>query len=71
MVKQAPDLTFALDEPPYRPRGRRFESELELWRATEDIHTVMAATCTLGSGCALACEDTGRQLQRLDSAETP
>jgi hypothetical protein len=33
-----------LDERLYRRLGQRFESELALWSATEDIHMVMAAT---------------------------
>ncbi len=44
VVKHVPDQAFALDAQLYRRLGRRFESELALWGATEDIHMVMAAT---------------------------
>lgn len=49
VVKHVPDLAFALDERLYRRLGRRFESELALWSATEDIHLVMAATFTVAA----------------------
>ena len=49
MAKHLPDLAFALDERLYRRLGRRFESELAIWSATEDIHMVMAATFTVGA----------------------
>lgn len=44
VVKHVPDQAFALDEPLYRRLGRRFESELALWGASDDIHMVMIAT---------------------------
>ena len=44
VVKHVPDQAFALDEQLYRRLGRRFESELALWGAAEDIHMVMVAT---------------------------
>ncbi len=49
VVKHVPDLAFALDERLYRRLGRRFESELALWSATENIHMVMAATFTVAA----------------------
>ncbi len=49
VVKHVPDQAFALDEQLYRRLGRRFESELELWGATEDIHMVMVATFGVSS----------------------
>jgi len=49
VVKHVPDLAFALDERLYRRLGRRFESELLLWSATEDIHMVMVASFTVAS----------------------
>ena len=44
VVKHVPDQAFALDGQLYRRLGRRFESVLALWGATEDIHMVMIAT---------------------------
>jgi Protein of unknown function (DUF1173) len=44
VVKHVPDQAFALDEQLYRRLGRRFNSELALWGAVEDIHMVMIAT---------------------------
>ena len=44
VVKHVPDQAFALDEQLYRRLGRRFESALALWGATEDTHMVMIAT---------------------------
>jgi hypothetical protein len=44
VVKHVPDQAFALDEQLYRRLGRRFESELALWGAADDIHMVMIAT---------------------------
>ncbi|RYF57167.1 MAG: DUF1173 domain-containing protein [Comamonadaceae bacterium] len=49
VVKHVPDLAFALDERLYRRLGRRFESELALWSAIEDIHMVMTATFTVAA----------------------
>ena len=49
VVKHVPDQAFALDEQLYRRLGRRFESELGLWGATEDIHMVMVATFGVSS----------------------
>lgn len=49
VVKHLPDHAFALDEQLYRRLGRRFESELALWSATEDIHMVMVATFRVSS----------------------
>jgi len=44
VVKHVPDQAFALDEQLYRRLARRFESELALWGAADDIHMVMIAT---------------------------
>lgn len=44
IVKHVPDQAFAIDEQLYRRLGRRFESELALWGASDDIHMVMIAT---------------------------
>lgn len=44
IVKHMPDQAFAIDEQLYRRLGRRFESELALWGASDDIHMVMIAT---------------------------
>lgn len=49
IVKHAPNQAFALDEPLFRRIGRRFESELALWSAAEDIHMVMIATFSVGA----------------------
>ena len=48
-VKHVPDQAFALDEQLYRRLGRRFESELALWGAAEDIHMVMVATFSVAA----------------------
>lgn len=44
IAKHMPDQAFAIDEQLYRRLGRRFESELALWGASDDIHMVMIAT---------------------------
>lgn len=44
IVKHVPDQAFAIDEQLYRRLGRRFEAELALWGASDDIHMVMIAT---------------------------
>lgn len=44
IVKHMPDLAFAIDEQLYRRLGRRFEQELALWGASDDIHMVLIAT---------------------------
>jgi hypothetical protein len=49
IVKHMPDQAFAIDEPLYRRLGRRFEPELALWGATDDIHMVMIATFGVSS----------------------
>ena len=49
VVKHVPDQAFALDEQLYRRLGRRFESELALWGATEDIHMVIIATFSVAA----------------------
>ena len=49
VVKHVPDQAFALDEQLYRRLGRRFEPELALWGASDDIHMVMIATFGVSS----------------------
>ncbi|MCW5660109.1 MAG: DUF1173 domain-containing protein [Burkholderiaceae bacterium] len=49
VVRHMPDQAFAIDEPLYRRLGRRFESELALWGAAEDIHMVMISTFSVGA----------------------
>jgi Protein of unknown function (DUF1173) len=44
VVKHVPDQAFALDEQLYRRLGRRFESELALWTAADDVHMIIIAT---------------------------
>jgi Protein of unknown function (DUF1173) len=48
VIKHLPDQAFAIDERLYRRLGRRFEPELALWGANEDIHMVMIATFSVG-----------------------
>ena len=48
-VKHVPDQAFALDEQLYRRLGRRFESDLALWGAAEDIHMVIIATFSVAA----------------------
>ena len=48
VVKHMPDQAFAIDEQLYRRLGRRFEPELALWGASDDIHMVMMATFGVG-----------------------
>ncbi|MBK7615618.1 MAG: DUF1173 domain-containing protein [Burkholderiales bacterium] len=49
VVKHVPDQAFALDEPLYRRLGRRFEAELALWGAADDIHLLMIATFSMAA----------------------
>jgi hypothetical protein len=49
IVKHMPDQAFAIDELLYRRLGRRFEGELALWGANDDIHMVMIATFAVSS----------------------
>jgi hypothetical protein len=49
VVKHVPDQGFALDEQLYRRLGRRFEGELALWGATEDIHMVIISTFSVAA----------------------
>ena len=48
IVKHLPDQAFAIDEQLFRRLGRRFEPELALWGASDDIHMVMIATFGVG-----------------------
>jgi hypothetical protein len=49
VIKHVPDQAFAIDEQLYRRLGRRFEAELALWGASDDIHLVMIATFGVSS----------------------
>jgi len=49
IAKHMPDQAFAIDEQLYRRLGRRFEPELALWGASDDIHMVMIATFGVSS----------------------
>jgi hypothetical protein len=49
VVKHVPDQGFALDEQVYRRLGRRFEVQLALWGAADDMHMVMIATFSVGA----------------------
>jgi hypothetical protein len=49
IVKHMPDQAFAIDEQLYRRLGRRFEAELALWGASDDILMVMIATFGVSS----------------------
>jgi hypothetical protein len=49
VVKHLPDQAFALDEQLYRRLGRRFENELALWAATDDIHMMIIATFSVAA----------------------
>lgn len=44
VLKHVPDQAFALDEQLYRRLGRRFDAELALWGAADDVHMVVIAT---------------------------
>jgi hypothetical protein len=44
VIKHVPDQAFTLDEQLYRRLGRRFESELSIWGAADNLHMVMIAT---------------------------
>jgi hypothetical protein len=49
VMKHMPDQAFALDEQLYRRLGRRFESELALWAAADDVHMVIIATFSVAA----------------------
>ena len=46
VVKHVPDQAFTVDEQLYRRLGRRFERELALWGASDEIKMMMIATFT-------------------------
>lgn len=48
VIKHVPDQAFTVDEALYRRLGRRFEAELALWGASDDVHMVIIATFALG-----------------------
>jgi hypothetical protein len=66
IVKHMPDQAFAIDEQLYRRLGRRFEAELALWGASDDMHMVMWA--------AAGFQDTllrwNQKLEVVDGNET-
>lgn len=49
VLKHVPDQAFAMDEPLYRRLGRRFQPELALWGAADDIHMVTIATFSIAA----------------------
>jgi hypothetical protein len=49
VVKHVPDQAFAIDAHLYRQLTRRFEPELALWGAANDVHMVMVATFGVNS----------------------
>jgi Protein of unknown function (DUF1173) len=51
VMKHVPDQAFALDEQLYRRLGRRFESELAMWAAADDVHMVIIATFSVTATC--------------------
>jgi hypothetical protein len=57
VVKHMPDQAFSIDEQLYRRLGRRFEPELALWDASDDIHMVMIATFGVGRAGVPAIQD--------------
>lgn len=44
VVKHVPDQAFTVDEQLYRRLGRRFDAELALWGAADDVHMIVIAT---------------------------
>jgi len=44
ILKHVPDQAFSLDERLYRRMGRRFEPELTLWSAADNLHMITIAT---------------------------
>jgi hypothetical protein len=49
LLKHVPDQALALAEQIYRRLARRFERELALWGAADDIHMVMIATFSVAA----------------------
>ena len=49
IIKHVPDQPFAVDEQLYRRLGRRFEQELALWGAADDLHLVIIVTFAFGT----------------------
>jgi hypothetical protein len=50
VIKHLPDQGFAVDEQLYRRLGQRFEGELALWGATDDLHMVLIGVFSVGAG---------------------
>ncbi len=57
IVKHMPDQAFAIDEQLYRRLGRRFEAEMALWGANDDIHMVTIATFGVSSAGVPAIQE--------------
>lgn len=56
-VKHAPDLAFLLDERLFRQVGRKFEQQLALWGANDDVRMVLIGTFSVStSGVPLLAE---------------
>jgi hypothetical protein len=49
VIKHVPDQAFTLDTTLYRRLSRRFQAELALWGAADDLHMVMIATFGVGT----------------------
>ena len=56
-VKHLPDPSFAIDEVMYRALARRYEAELSLWAANEDVHMIVIATFGVNSAGVAALEE--------------
>lgn len=57
VLKHVPDQAFALEQQLYRRMGRRFETELALWSASDQIHMVIIATFSVaGTGVPVVAE---------------
>lgn len=50
VVKHVPDQAFMINEQLYRRLGRRFERDLSLWGASDNVHMVMIATFGVTDG---------------------
>jgi hypothetical protein len=57
VIKHLPDQVFAMDEQLYRRMGKRFERELSLWGAANDLHMVVIATFGLNVAGVPAIEE--------------
>ena len=50
VVEHVPDQAFSLDQQLYRRMGRRFESALALWGATDDLLVMIATFSVAAAG---------------------